>query len=56
VPTSTALRQGPHIKVATVASRWQRVGDLMYPEFESHTSSVDETNYYKKLELMKPEQ
>jgi len=25
---TTALRQGSHIKVATVASSWQRVGDL----------------------------
>jgi len=27
LPISAALRQGPHIKVAAVASRWQRVGD-----------------------------
>jgi len=28
VPIYAALRQGPHIKVAAVASRWQRVVDL----------------------------
>jgi len=33
MPISAALRQGPHIKVAMVASRWQRVGDLPYPIF-----------------------
>jgi len=32
-----ALRQGPHIKVAVVASRWQRVGDLIGLRFEQHT-------------------
>jgi len=29
VPISAALRQGPHLKVAAVVSRWQRVGDLI---------------------------
>jgi len=38
MPNSAALRQGPHIKVATVASRWQRVGDLTGSGFETHTS------------------
>jgi len=38
VPISAALRQGPHIKVATVASRWQREGDLIGSGFEPHTS------------------
>jgi len=38
VPISAALRQGPHIKVAAVASRWQRVGDLIGSGFEPHTS------------------
>jgi len=33
---SAVLRQGPHIKVAAVASRWQRVGDLIGSEFEPH--------------------
>jgi len=33
-----ALRQGPHIKVATVASRWQRMRDLIGSGFEPHTS------------------
>jgi len=32
------LRQGPHIKVATVASCWQRVGDLIGSGVEPHTS------------------
>jgi len=39
VPISAALCQGLHINVVTVASRWQRVGDLIGSEFESHTSS-----------------
>jgi len=34
----TALHQSPHIKVATVSSRWQRVGDLIGSGFEPHTS------------------
>jgi len=38
VPISTALRQGPHIKVATVASCWQRVRDLIGSGLEIHTS------------------
>jgi len=38
VPISAALRHAPHITVATVASCWQRVGDLIGWEFESHTS------------------
>jgi len=29
VPISVSLCQGPHMKVAAVASRWQRVGDLI---------------------------
>jgi len=37
VSGAAALHQGPHIKVATVASRWQRVGDLIGSEFETHT-------------------
>jgi len=32
------LRQGPHIKVAAVASPWQRVGDLIGSGSEPHTS------------------
>jgi len=35
---SAALRQGPHIKVAAVASRWQRMGDLIGSGFELYTS------------------
>jgi len=38
VPISETLRQGPHIKVATVASRWERVGDLIGSGFEPHIS------------------
>jgi len=38
VPISAALRQDPHIKVTTVASRWQCVEDLIGLEFETHTS------------------
>jgi len=38
VPISAALRQGPHIKVATVASCWQCVGYLIGSRFEPHTS------------------
>jgi len=34
VPISAALRQGPQFKAAAVASRWQRVGDLIGSEFE----------------------
>jgi len=29
---------GPHIKVAAVASRWQRVGNLIGLGFERHAS------------------
>jgi len=36
MPISAALRQGSHIKVAAVASRWQRVGDLICSGFELH--------------------
>jgi len=32
-----ALRHGPHIKVAAVASRWHRVEDLIYSGFEPCT-------------------
>jgi len=32
--------QGPPIKVVAVASRWQRVGDLIGSRFESHTSRI----------------
>jgi len=32
-----ALRQGPHFKIAAVASRWQRVGDLIGAKFEPPT-------------------
>jgi len=42
-----ALRQGPHIKVATVASRWQRVGDLIGSGFEPHTPS-EHGKYYAR--------
>jgi len=35
---SAALRQGLYIKVAAVASRWQRVGNLIGSGFEPHTS------------------
>jgi len=38
VPNSAALRQGPHIKVAAVANRWQRVRDLVSSVFEPHSS------------------
>jgi len=43
VSISAALRQGPHhtIKVATVASRWQRVGDLIGSGFEPHLYTED---------------
>jgi len=34
VPISAALRQGPHIKVAAMASRWQHVGDLIGSGFK----------------------
>jgi len=34
------LRHGPHIKVAAVASRWQRLGDLIDSGFEPYTSST----------------
>jgi len=34
MPTSAALRQGPHVKVAGVASCWQRVGDFIRAGFE----------------------
>jgi len=35
---SVSLRQGPHIKVVTVTSRWQRVDYLIGSGFEPHTS------------------
>jgi len=35
---TAALRQDSHIKVAAVASRWQRVGDLIGSELEPRTS------------------
>jgi len=35
---SAALLQGLHIKVAAVASRWQRVGDLIDSGIKAHTS------------------
>jgi len=38
VPECVALRQGSHIKVAVVASRWQGVGELIGSGFEHHTS------------------
>jgi len=38
ISSSAALRQGSHIKVAIVASCWQRVGDLIGSGFESHTT------------------
>jgi len=38
VPISATLRQGPHIKIAAVAGRLQRVGDLIGSEFESYIS------------------
>jgi len=38
VPNSTALRQGSHIKVETLVSRLQRVGDLIGSGFEPYTS------------------
>jgi len=38
VPISAALRQSHTIKVATVASCWQRMGDLISLGFEAHTS------------------
>jgi len=38
VSISATLRQGHTIKVTTVASRWQRVGDLIGSRFEPHTS------------------
>jgi len=38
VPNFATLRQGLHIKVAAVASRWQRVGDLIGSKFEPRTS------------------
>jgi len=37
VPTSVALRQGPHFKVAAMASCWQRARDLIGSGFESLT-------------------
>jgi len=36
VPISAALRQSPHIKIAAVASRWQRLGDLVGSGIEPH--------------------
>jgi len=37
--TLPSYPQGPHIKViAAVASRWQRVGDLIGSRCEPHTS------------------
>jgi len=38
VLNSAVLRPGPHIKIATVASRWQRVGDSIGSGFKPHTS------------------
>jgi len=38
VPISAALHQDPHIKVATVASCWQCLEDLIGSGFEPHTS------------------
>jgi len=38
VPISAALRQSAHLKVATVASRWQHVGDLIGSGFQPRTS------------------
>jgi len=35
-----SLRQGPHIKVAVVASRWQCMGDMIGLGFEPHTSRL----------------
>jgi len=37
-PSPRLCAEGPHIKVATVTSRWQRVGDLIGSRFELHTS------------------
>jgi len=37
VPISATLHQGPHIKIVTVASRWQHVGDLIGSGFEPQT-------------------
>jgi len=38
------MRQGPIIKVAAVASRWQRVGDSIGLGFELHTSAPEADN------------
>jgi len=40
VLNSATLRQASHIKVAAVASRWQRVGDLIGSGFEPRTSGA----------------
>jgi len=42
------LAPGPHIKVAAVASRWQRVGDLIGTGFEPRTKNLHEkqTSYH----------
>jgi len=41
VPISAVLPQGPNIKVAGVASRWQRVGDLIGSGFVLLTSAPE---------------
>jgi len=41
MPISAALRQGAHIRVATVASRGQRVGDLIGSGFEPILPETD---------------
>jgi len=49
VLNSAALHQDPYINVAAVASRWQRVGDLIGSGFESHTSCTRSLNLLIKL-------
>jgi len=46
VPNSTAYARAHTIKIATVADRWQRVGDLIGSGFKPHTSRTAEADSY----------
>jgi len=46
VSNYASWRKDPHIKVTAVASRWQRVGDLIGSGFEPHTGSNLNFNPY----------
>jgi len=43
------LHQRPHIKFTAVASRWERVGDLIGSRFEPYTSPLQKQIYTAML-------